>query len=162
MSINQNSSAMRIVLAFIFAGFFSLHALGQSSTTAGTGTLRGTVTLGGTGKPIHNALITILQLKRTVDTDSEGKYEIQGVPPGRYDIVAHLDRVPDIVRTTDLTTGENTVDFQFELTGVREEVTITATGSEQAVSSSIQSVEVLGSIELAKEESRFTRRSTRR
>ena len=140
----------RIVLSFIFAGFFSLHALAQTSTTAATGTLRGTVTLGGTGKPIHNALITILQLKRTVDTDDEGKYEIQGVPPGRYDIVAHLDRVPDIVRTTDLTTGENTVDFQFELTGVREEVTVTATGSEQAVSSSIQSVEVLGSIELAK------------
>ena len=148
MSINPKIK--RIVLAFIFAGFFSLHALAQTSTTAGTGTLRGTVTLGGTGKPIHNALITILQLKRTVDTDDEGKYEIQGVPPGRYDIVAHLDRVPDIVRTTDLTTGQNTVDFQFELTGVREEVTVTATGSEQAVSSSIQSVEVLGSIELAK------------
>lgn len=143
-------SYLRIVLAFIFAGFFSIHAYGQAVTTPGTGTLRGTVTLGGTGKPIHNALITILQLKRTVDTDSEGKYEIEGVPPGRYDIVAHLDRVPDIVRTTDLATGENTVDFQFELTGVREEVTVTATGSEQAVSSSIQSVEVLGSIELAK------------
>ncbi|HKY43531.1 MAG TPA: TonB-dependent receptor [Pyrinomonadaceae bacterium] len=145
MSINRTN-----VLAFIFIGFFSLNAFAQTSTTAGTGTLRGTVTLGGTGKPIHNALITILQLKRTVDTDNEGKYEIQGVPPGRYDIVAHLDRVPDIVRTTDLRTGENTVDFQFELTGVREEVTVTATGSEQAVSSSIQSVEVLGSIELAK------------
>jgi iron complex outermembrane recepter protein len=144
------SSALRIVLSFIIAGFLSLHVQAQTATTTGTGTLRGTVTLGGTGKPIHNALITILQLKRTVDTDDEGKYEIQGVPPGRYDIVAHLDRVPDIVRTTDLTTGENTVDFQFELTGVREEVTVTATGSEQAVSSSIQSVEVLGSIELAK------------
>ena len=33
---------------------------------------------------------------------------------------------------------------------MREEVTVTATGTEQAVSSSIQSVEVLGSIELAK------------
>ena len=148
MSINPKIK--QIVLLFIICGFFSSHALAQTTTTTATGTLRGTVTLGGTGKPIHNALITILQLKRTVDTDDAGKYEIQGVPPGRYDIVAHLDRVPDIVRTTDLTTGENTVDFQFELTGVREEVTVTATGSEQAVSSSIQSVEVLGSIELAK------------
>ena len=33
---------------------------------------------------------------------------------------------------------------------MREEVTVTATGTEQAVSTSIQSVEVLGSIELAK------------
>jgi len=148
--INISSAHLRIVLAFVFVSLFSLHALGQTAATPGTGTLRGTVTLGGSGKPIHNALITILQLKRTVGTDSAGNYEIQGVPPGRYDIVAHLDRVPDIVRSTDVKGGENTVDFQFELTGVREEVTVTATGSEQAVSSSIQSVEVLGSIELAK------------
>jgi len=139
----------RFLPILILIGLFSLHALAQTASTAGTSTLRGTVTLGATGKPIHNALITILQLKRTVDTDDQGQYEFQGVPHGKYDVVAHLDRVPDIVRTTDVT-GDTTVDFQFELTGVREEVTVTATGSEQAVSSSIQSVEVLGSIELAK------------
>jgi len=139
----------RFLPILILIGFFSSYALAQTAPTAATSTLRGTVTLGGTGKPIHNALITILQLKRTVDTDDQGRYEFQGVPPGKYDVVAHLDRVPDIVRTTDVT-GDTTVDFQFELTGVREEVTVTATGSEQAVSSSIQSVEVLGSIELAK------------
>src|SRR5215203_5530860 len=137
----------RLALALIFAGLFTSQALGQSTATA---TLRGRVTLGESGKPVHNALITILQLKRTVDTDDNGNYEFQGLPPGKYDIVAHLDRVPDIVRTADLTGGDATVDFQIELTGVREEVTITATGSEQSVSSSIQSVEVLGSIELAK------------
>lgn len=144
---NSSTARLRIPLALIIVTLFSLPALGQ---TEGTATLRGTVTLGGSGKPIHNALITILQLKRTVDTNNNGTYEFQNVPPGRYDIVAHLDRVPDIVRTVDLTSGETTVDFQIALTGLREEVTITATGSEQAVSSSIQSVEVLGSIELAK------------
>ena len=43
-----------------------------------------------------------------------------------------------------------TLDFRVELGGLQEEVTITATGTEQAVSSSIQSVEVIGSIDLAK------------
>ena len=143
--INTFTARRRLPLAFIFAGLISLPALGQS-----TATLRGTVTLGASGKPVHNVLITILQLKRTVDTDDNGKYEFQGLPPGRYDVVAHLDRVPDIVQTADLTSGEATLDFQIELTGVREQVTVTATGSEQAVSSSIQSVDVLGSIELAK------------
>lgn len=138
---------MRVPFALIFLALFSLPALGQAAATA---TLRGTVTLGESGKPVHNALITILQLKRTVGTDDNGRYEFHGLPPGKYDVVAHLDRVPDIVRRADLTTGEATVNFQIELTGVREEVTVTATGSEQAVSSSIQSVEVLGSIELAK------------
>ncbi|HEU4769213.1 MAG TPA: TonB-dependent receptor, partial [Pyrinomonadaceae bacterium] len=113
-------------------------------------TLRGTVTLGDTGKPVHNVVITILQLKRSVNTDDNGHYEIANLPPGRYDVVAQIDRVPDIVRTADLTSGEATVDFQIELSGLREEVTVTATGTEQAVSSSIQSVEVLGSVDLAK------------
>ena len=115
------------------------------------GTLRGTVTLGESGEPIHNVLITILQLKRTVDTDEAGQYEFTDVPPGRYEVVAHLDRVPDVVQTVEIARGgAATADFRIQLSGVREEVTVTATGTEQAVSSSIQSVEVIGSVDLAK------------
>jgi iron complex outermembrane recepter protein len=115
------------------------------------GTLRGTVTLGESGSPIHNVLVTIRQLKRTVGTDESGKYEFTNVPPGSYDVVAHLDRVPDVVQNVVVTGNDPaTLDFQIQLTGVREEVTVTATGTEQAVSSSIQSVEVIGSLELAK------------
>jgi iron complex outermembrane receptor protein len=136
-----------ILLTFVILGLVTLQALAQS---AGTATLKGTVTLGTTGKPVHNVMITVLQLKRTVTTDDDGHYEFTDLPPGKYDVVAQLDRVPDVVRPADLTTGAATVDFQIELTSLREEVTITATGSEQAVSTSIQSVEVLGSIELAK------------
>ncbi len=115
------------------------------------GTLRGTVTLGESGKPIHNVLITIIQLKRTVDTDEAGKYEFTAIPPGRYDVVAHLDRVPDVVEIVDIAAGgATTVDFRIQLARMREQVTITATGTEQAASSSIQSVEVIGSVDLAK------------
>lgn len=138
----------RIPFALLLAGAISLPVLCQSTT--GSATLRGTVTLGDSGKPVHHVLITILQLKRTVDTDNDGKYEFRGLPPGKYDVLAHLDRVPDTVKTVDLTSGEGTLDFQIELSGVREEVTVSATGTEQAVSSSIQSVDVLGSMELAK------------
>ena len=137
----------RILFIFLVFGLASLTALAQSS---GTATIKGTVTLGTTGKPVHNVMITVLQLKRTVTTDDDGHYEFTDLPYGKYDIVAQLDRVPDVVRNADLTSGDATVDFQIELTSLREEVTITATGNEQAVSTSIQSVEVLGSIELAK------------
>ncbi len=137
----------RILFSFGILGILSISALAQSS---GTATLRGTVTLGGNGQPVHNVMITVLQLKRTVTTGDDGRYEIPNLPRGKYDVVAQLDRVPDVVRSADLTTGEATLDFQIELSSLREEVTITATGNEQSVSSSIQSVEVLGSIELAK------------
>jgi iron complex outermembrane receptor protein len=138
----------RILFALIVLGLASLPTLAQSTATA---TLRGTVTLGDTDKPVHHVLITILQLKRTVDTDDNGKYEFENLPPGKYDVLAHLDRVPDVVQTVDLTAGgEATLDFQIELSGLREQVTVTATGTEQSLSSSIQSVDVLGSVDLAK------------
>ena len=109
------------------------------------------MTLGDSGKPIHNVLITVLQLKRTVGTDESGNYEISNLPPGRYEILAHLDRVPDMVQSVEVKAGETrTVDFQVQLSGLQEQVTVTASGSEQAVSSSIQSVEVIGSVDLAK------------
>jgi iron complex outermembrane receptor protein len=138
----------RILYTFVVLGLVNLSTFAQSS---GAARLRGTVTLGESGKPVHNVMITVLQLKRTVTSDEQGHYEITDLPPGKYDVVAQLDRVPDVVRSVDLTAGAAaTVDFQIELTSLREEVTITATGSEQAVSTSIQSVEVLGSIDLAK------------
>ncbi len=141
-----STAVFRSAVILIVALLFSSAALGQAGTT-----LRGTVTLGESGKPIHNVLVTVLQLKRTVGTDEKGNYEFQNLPPGRYDVVAHLDRVPDIVRTVEIAAGlTTTLDFRVELGGLREEVTVTATGTEQAVSSSIQSVEVIGSIDLAK------------
>ena len=140
------SASFRIAIIFFCAALFSSAAMGQAGPS-----LKGRVTLGESGQPIHNVLITIRQLKRTVGTDEQGNYEFQNLPPGRYEVVAHLDRVPDIVRSTEITSGQTTtLDFRVELGGLREEVTVTATGTEQAVSSSIQSVEVIGSIDLAK------------
>ena len=136
----------RTLFIGILLALASLPALAQS-----TATLRGTVTLGDTDRPVHHVLITILQLKRSTDTDEGGKYEFQDVPPGKYDVLAHLDRVPDVVQTIDLSPGgDANLDFRINLSGLREEVNVTATGSEQSLSSSIQSVEVLGSVELAK------------
>ncbi|HET9479548.1 MAG TPA: TonB-dependent receptor, partial [Pyrinomonadaceae bacterium] len=135
-----------ILLSTIFLVSISLPVLAQSTTA----TLRGTVTLGD-GKPVHHVLVTILQLKRSTDTDESGKYEFTNVPPGRYDVLAHLDRVPDVVQTIELGAGAAaTLDFKIELSGIREQVNVTATGSEQALSSSIQSVDVIGSVDLAK------------
>ena len=142
----------RILFALIVLALASLcTATATLAQTTASATLRGTVTLGDTDKPVHHVLITILQLKRSTDTDESGKYEFADVPPGKYDVLAHLDRVPDVVLPVELGAGaEATLDFQIELSGLREQVNVTATGTEQALSSSIQSVDVLGSVELAK------------
>jgi iron complex outermembrane receptor protein len=115
------------------------------------GSLRGSVTLGDAGKPVHNVRVTIIQLKRSVETDERGAYEFHNVLPGTYDVAAHLDLAPDVVKSVQVTAGNaTTIDFKIELSEVREQVTITATGSEESTFNSIQSVTVVGSQELAK------------
>lgn len=138
------------VIRHLFTASLIISALAVTTAAQANATLRGTITLSNSGKPIHNVVVTILQLRRSATTKEDGTYELQNIPPGRYDVVAHLDRVPDTVKTIAVSAGDVTLDFQVELTGVREEVTVTATGTEQAVSSSIQSVDVIGSIDLAK------------
>lgn len=144
------SPIFRLALIVALTSLSNFHAVGQTAVPA-TSALRGTVTLGDSGQPIHNVLVTILQLRRTVGSDEKGNYEFQNLPPGRYDVLAHLDRVPDVVQTVVLTPGVTTsLDFQVQLTGLQEQVTVTATGTEQSLSNSIQSVEVIGSVDLAK------------
>jgi iron complex outermembrane receptor protein len=122
-----------------------------SGLAQSNGTLRGTVTIGGAEKPAHNVRVTITQLRRSVETDEKGAYEFQNVLPGRYDVTAHLDLTPDVVKAVQVTAGATaTADFQIELSAVREQVTVTATGSEETTFNSIQSVTVIGSQELAK------------
>ena len=136
----------------MFVGLLSFTALGQSANPE-RDSLRGTVTLGGKrASRFITSLITILQLKRTVDTDDNGKYEIQGVPPGKYDVVAHLDRVPDTVgKTVDLTSGQGTQSiFRSNSVAYAEDLPSQQQAQSKRSVRSIQSVDVLGSVELAK------------
>src|SRR5437899_238749 len=123
----------------------------QPAQQTGTAALRGTVSLGDNGQPVHDATVTILQLRLTTYTDENGKYEFPAVPFGRYDVAAHLSGVPDAVQSVEVrTSNANTLDIHLQLTGMRGQETVTATGQQQAVSSSIQSVDVIGSTDLAK------------
>src|SRR4030095_5643936 len=113
-------------------------------------TLRGVVTLETSGKPVHGVIVTILQLRRSADTGEDGKYEIQNVPPGTYDVVARLDRVPDVVQSVQVTDRETTTaDFQLRLRVVGEQVTVSASGEGETSFNSIQSVTSLTSAEIS-------------
>ena len=123
-------------------------SVSQAQNSA-TFTIRGTVTLQPTGLAARNALVTIVELKESALTDQDGAFEFQDVPTGKYQIIAHLDRVPDVVRTVAVTRENQTVDFQLTLAPVTERVTVTATGSIEGIDSSYQSVISVAAIELA-------------
>ena len=134
------------------SGFVTLFLLAFSAPVfaQSNGTLRGTVTLETSGKPVHNVTVTIIQLKRAVETDDNGAYEFRDVPTGTYDVVAHLDRVPDVVQNVQVASGVTvTADFQIRLRVVGEQVTITASGQGETSFNSIQSVTSLTAVEIA-------------
>ena len=72
MSIDFNSkygpAVAPAIALFVFSFFLVSPVTAQDNAT-----LQGTVTLGESGQPIHNVLITVRQLKRTVSTDDNGK-----------------------------------------------------------------------------------------
>ncbi len=115
--------------------------------------LRGTITIEGSTTPVRNAVVTISQLKRTAQTDETGVYEFSEIPSGKYDVVAHIDRVPDMIKTVEISEGSTTVDFQLQLNSIREQVTVTATGSAESIEDSYQSVTSVGALELAEKNS---------
>ena len=72
-------------------------AFAQSNSVAGK--IHGTVRLAPSGTAVRNAVVTIAELKQVVLTDEGGIFEFQNIPRGKYQIIAHLDRVPDVLST---------------------------------------------------------------
>jgi iron complex outermembrane recepter protein len=136
-----------VLSATISLLFLSLSAFAQSAVV--TGSIQGTVRIEPSSTAARNAVVTIAELKRSVLTDENGAFEFNGIPVGKYHVFAHLDRVPDVIKTVEVTRGDQTVDFRLSLTPVSEQVTVTATGSAEAVGSSYQSVSSVGALELS-------------
>ncbi|MFN3325231.1 MAG: TonB-dependent receptor [Bryobacteraceae bacterium] len=116
----------------------------------GTGAIRGTVTLEASGAPLHHVTVTVVPLGLRAQTNHEGAFEFRKVPPGRYDVLAHMHALTDARRTVNLTEGGTAeVSFQLKLSPVRDQLTVTATGGrEQTTLEAFQTVASLESFEL--------------
>jgi len=110
------------------------------------GTIRGTVKSEINDEPIANVSVQLTQLRRNVETDENGAFEFTNIPAGRYTIVTHIEGFSDKVQTVVLVSGATAaVDFELSLASLREEVTVTASGTEESVFESFQSVNSVGS-----------------
>lgn len=128
--------------------FFSLLISISVFSQAG-GSITGTVYFAGDNSVMHNATVKISELKLTAVTDDYGKFEFKSVPPGRYTLIAHQDGFGDSSQRITVTAGAATTqDFQLAISGVKEQVTISATGSEQLLSESIASVNEVDSSQI--------------
>ena len=127
----------------------SISAQGQRQTAS----IKGIVIIEPAHITARNALVTIAELRKSMLTDEAGAFEFTDVPPGRYQVIAHLDRVPDVVKTVDVVAGVQRIDFRLSLASVSEQVTVTASGSAEAINSAYQPVTSVGAIELAQKNS---------
>lgn len=133
--MNKFFGLVSLFLAITVSGF------GQSS-----GTISGTVTSQINSQPVPNASVQITQLQRSVETNEEGKYQFTGIPAGRYTIVTHLDGFADQVQSIVVAANSSaTADFSLKINALQAEVTVTASGSEESVFESFQSVNSIGS-----------------
>jgi iron complex outermembrane receptor protein len=111
--------------------------------------LRGIVTLSENNAPLTNAVVEIVELRQTINTGDDGSYEFTNLPEGKYTVIAHLEKFPDVAQTVTVVDGNvANLDFAMSLT-LQEQITITASGVEQAIFESFSSVNSLGSLQLA-------------
>ncbi len=124
-------------LAFIL--LLTAVAFGQN------GSISGKVTYG-KDIALHDASVQLVQTRQTVRTETDGTYTLTDVLPGRYTILVHVEGFSDATRVVTVTAGANlTVDLVLDIVSLREQVTVTASGTEQSVFDSFQSVNSVGS-----------------
>jgi len=136
------------ILTILFILFISSAAFSQ------TAAVRGTVTGQVNAAPLANVSVQITELRRSVETNEQGGYVFIGIPPGRYTIVTHLDGFSDQAKNIEVRGGADAnLDFTLSLTALREEVTVTASGTEESVFESFQSVNSIGSVRIKEQAS---------
>lgn len=147
--MTQCSLCLRHLLPLLFAALVLPVSAQDASPSAARATIRGTVTVAGSGAPLHEALITVPRLRKVFVTDSDGRYEIPDLAPGSYDLVAHLGQLSDLRKTVRVAAGETgEANFEMRIHAVREHITVTATGAPATAHEVLQPVTSLESTEL--------------
>jgi iron complex outermembrane receptor protein len=138
-----------MILAVFALASLPLLTFGQSN-----GIIRGTITSELNRVPVSGVSVEITQLRRSAETDENGVYQFNDIPPGRYTVVTHIEGFSDRARSVVLVGGATAaVDFSLSLIALREEVTVTATGAEESVFESFQSVNSVGSTRIREQSS---------
>ena len=134
-------------MRFFFAAAILLPAcLAQAPST---GTIRGTVSFETGSAVAHDATVHLSPSEITARTDDSGNYTFTNVPPGRYEVVAHMHYFADERKVVEVAAGrEAKVDFFLRLASVRQEVTVTASGREEGTLETFQSVTSLSGHQL--------------
>lgn len=106
------------------------------------------------GLPISGATVTVTQKQGTLQKSTQtsaGKFKVDGLTPGTYDVKAEAPGFAAMTATVDLRTVANfAVQLRLEPAGLSDVVSVAATRSEQRISSVAESVSVLSGDDIRK------------
>jgi iron complex outermembrane recepter protein len=115
-----------------------------------TGTIRGSVSIKADESRLHHATVHIPQLRRTAQTDHDGMFEFRDVPPGQYEVLAHMHALTDQKQIVQVAAGATSeVNFELAIGAVHQEITVTASGHEETTLESFQTVTSLDGHQLS-------------
>lgn len=114
------------------------------------GNIRGTVTFGETGAPVHGAVVLLIGTSSVALTEEDGTFEIPNVPAGAYEIIAQREHLTATRQAIVVRPGDQAaVHFTLDLSSVHEELTVTATaGGPETAFEAFNAVKTLDSFDL--------------
>jgi len=141
---------MKKIIGLFLAIVFLFLCASVSVSAQASGSVSGRVTYTENRTPLHDVSVQIVGLKLSAVTDDDGNYKFENLPAGRYTITVQADGFSTATKTIVFTAGANSVvDFSLQIGGVKEQVTVTASGAEQSTFESFQTVGVVGANEIA-------------
>ena len=146
MFIRFASRSFRLVIVLTFTLWGPVCLEAQE-----TGQIEGSVFMEEINSPLHDAHVLVIELGRSTLSEADGSYEFNNVPPGRYQIIAHVDSVfTDETQAVDVVAGETTtVNFSLGLSAQRYEITVTGGEKEEIPFESFNSVDSLHAYDLS-------------
>ncbi len=117
-----------------------------------TGTVLGSVTLEQYGS-IHGAVVIVVGTGKFTLTDELGRFAIEDVPAGSYEVLAQREHLTAERRTVTVDPGGTaTADFEIGLSPVREDVTVTASaGGTETTFEAFNAITTVDSFDIARE-----------
>ncbi len=103
-----------------------------------------------TGGPMHGANVELVELGRSALADDDGSFRFDSVPPGTFQVVAHLDHIfRESAQAVQVAPGEEaSVSLILSIVADRQEITVTASDHHETTFEAFQSIEALDTYEL--------------
>ena len=143
----------RIASFFAAAMIAAVSGTPLQAAQADAGSVSGSVTLEENGDFVSGTVILVVGAGAFALSDGQGRFRIDDVPAGEYEIVAQRDHLTAGRQTVLVEPGRTaTVDFVLRLSPVREEVTVTASaGGAETALEAFNAVSTLDAFDVARE-----------